>query len=263
MSKTIKLRMISQCTFFTDSNKFVFFNFNPASMYQPLLGQRAATATPGPYVPHPSGATTYGKWVDKQQLTGLGDRTKQPTGYDTWLYNSAAADPDGNRYQRYVVLGSKITVTTLDGHTDDQASAKFYGGFTKLQNQSSDYGNTLGNKYGHINDGEVADWLDTGMCPKIQVIQSNPFQMGLQTSRTFVFNYSMKKYRKRLKRSGVDPLLGAWFGTHGAAPEINPFAYLVIADLGGTTAATAIPSIVVFDYTVRLSGNVVADRSSV
>ncbi len=263
MTKLVKLRLISQCLFSSDAGGWQTFKFSPADMTKPLRAMTFGATANKPYI----GAIA-GQWRDKTNTVGVIEINRQPQGLDEWLAPAGTA----GFYSKYIVVGSQISITILDESRDPTATNELlYAGFTKLQDgdidgqafadNTGDALPTIGDKYERIDSSEVADWMNSGMCPRLKVVQSNPFGQGTSSARTFQFNYSQKKYAKHLRRIGAVDIQANFFTAHGNTPSIDPMVYFCIADLGTASAIVQLSAVIVIDYTVKLSGYNIGDAS--
>lgn len=260
LSHIVKLRVLTQCQFESVGGQWCVFRFRPADMLIPFGNQAtAANSTNTGDNPRPYVGVSSGAWFDKTGTT-VAERKKQPQGYDSWLDQSASL----SAYKKYIVLGSKISITTIDGNVDSGANVKLYAGFTKLYDRiggiTLQSGVSIGDNYSNIIGTEVADWLSVRMVKNLGIVQSNPLANTMRASRTFTYNYSQKKYKRHMKRIGLTND-DDWFGSHLASPLTSPEVFFCLADLGASSADTKIPCVVNIEYTVRLSGLEVPDRS--
>ncbi len=174
----------------------------------------------------------------------------QPYGYDYWIGSVGS-----NKYRRYKVKGSKITIAFVPSE-GSEGGVQMYGGFSTLTGQDDNYGMKFSTKYSNVDELEVSDFLNTGIAKNPKLIQHGGSGHG-GISQVFTFNYSQKRYAAWLKKSGVNPETASapdsWFGSHGDTPEILPEVRFLLADVGTSTTATVYNVMVIQDYIVELS----------
>lgn len=250
----VKLRSMKQMTIHSNPGNWGYVQFQPSSMLKPLQFSASGTIDIPTLITSPAVLNHRRLIFTAKNGTTAVPLLAQPYGYDAWLETQSGTISDPNhQYDKYVVLGCKITIAFIPS-LSTEGGAQVYAGFTKIQDQSSNYGTTFTQKYAEIDRTEISDMLNVGIVPDMGLVQAGGSGLG-GVSKVYTFNYSQKKYKKHLKRIGVE-LEQDWYGQHGNAPANMPQALFVMADLGKTDGdATIFQCMVIHDYTIRLSGS--------
>ncbi len=244
----VKLRCMKQVAITVRPNEWGYVEFRMNSMNNPLFDQ-GATAAVGPHQKL--------RFTDKHDVVIVSPNLPQPYGFDGWLDQTILSS---NMYQRYKVLGSKLTLTATPG--DIQATGtQWVGGFSGLHSGLSSQGTTWAQQYATVDRSEVADVFNTGLIKKPQLLSSIATHKRL--GPTFVRSYSHRKWQKQMLRTQGQADNEDWFGTHATAPTISCKANFIIADLAATSAAAIVHFMFEQEYTIQLSGALIALESAV
>lgn len=246
MSRTVRLRTMSQQAFKTKADQFVFFHMNPANFSQPFEHMKTSLTTGAPYA-----NVDQGIWIDKQ--TGTPDVTealRQPQGYDHYYA----------QYKYGKVLESKVQISFMaDANT--VTSERYFGGFTRLQDNIVGVPG-IGDKYANITRQEIIDMVNVGMIPKRKLIVAATNHQG-NPGQQFDFTYKQPLYKKHIDRLGVTSTSATtdWLATVGAAPVINPSVYFIVSDIGLPSTDEFLYFTITWIHTIQFSGLKAFDRS--
>ncbi len=275
-TRTIKLRVMKQCRVTPRGGKWGAIYFRPASMFNPFESIGALETS---IAPETTVVTIHEKLLFTFKDGGVGATRPQPYGYDYWLSNLAGG---AGQYSRYEVLGSSTKII-MTPDTGALGGRNFYAGFNK--NLYGQHDSAVGDqdrrtdlltfyqKFKNIDDEEISDMLNNKIIDKPTIIQAGgSLSSGRSTTlgAAFEFNFSQRKHKALRRRNGQPAMWDAantgtsvYTGTHGAAPDYNPYCYFIIGDVGDTTSTpAAMPCMIVIDYTVRLSDIQMLDESA-
>ncbi len=249
----VKLRAVNQTKIYVPAGKWGYITFHPAEMLQPFKDMRIAVDTSAV---GGGGTHTLLKWTDKATSAAINSADKQPYGYDHWLLQSAV----GAQYRHYQVRKCTILVQFVP-NTAVQDGLQFYGGFARISDESTSYGQTFLERYANIDDTEVVDMLNTKVIKQPKIITKGGTGAG-GVSQSFLAVYNQALYKKHLKRVGVE-MSDDFKGSHGVAPTINPEIKFIIADLAEAEASeTSLNCIITIDFVVQLSGGQLGQEST-
>ncbi len=244
----IRLRAMNQMTITPIQQQWGFIRFRPASMLNPVFGFGPQDLVA--YAPHAKM-----KFYDKVNALPTTATINQPYGYDDWLSS-------GNQYGRYVVLGSKTSITITPNNVDSTGQSNWLAGWAKgTYGSSVTEGQLFATAFASIAATEVVDMLNTGICKKLRICANERTRVGL--GQTFTKSYSMKKWMRSKFRQGEAsrPDTHEMFGTHGVAPTSHPTHYFIMADIGDVSVAPVFSVLVITEYTLQLSNANLGDAS--
>ncbi len=248
----VKLRALQQCTIFTPAGGWGYVAFFPASCSDPFNQFVAASAVIGSH--------------QKLGFT-LKDGTSilprpQPYGWDQWtiVVDGGAEDESGPQYQQAKVLGSKHTITFVQGSNSTADSSQFLAGWSSRLYSSTTGTNdqglpSLADSYGHVLSTEISDWVNNAIVHKPSVLKhvGNGVPL-LAGGQSYSFTYSWKKTRSHMRKMGFRlPEDDAYVFPHSAAPAFDPLALFMIGDVAGSTTSIKLNCFVEMEYTLQLS----------
>lgn len=260
----IKLRFIGQTRILgPTAGTWGVLQFEPGNPVQPLKHLTAGLAAiPGDNT-YLSSAHVVLEWTDKTDLAPATAAliNRQPYGWDQWQTTAGSTT-----YKYATVLGSRIKLSFLEGVQDEPATNNMLAGWAKgiwgSQAVATDI-ISFSEKYTNINNGEPMDAVNVKMF-KPRPLNDPGVSITVGKANNFYFNYSLKKAKRQLKK------MGAASGTHysdenfrasgNTAPVYKPRCFFVVADRG-STPPTGLDCIVTIDYTIRLTGRIIADKS--
>ena len=248
----VKLRALQQCTIFTPAGQWGYVAFFPASCSDPFNQFRASSVVVGSHLrlgfTHKDGVAILPR--------------PQPYGWDQWTLtaDAGAENPAGPQYQTAKVLGSKHTITFVQGSNSTTDSSQFLAGWsTRLYNDvvASDQKKlpSFSDSYAHILSTEISDWINNKVVNRPSVLKhvGNGVPL-LAGGQSYSFTYSHKKTRRHMRKMGFEmPENDQYVFAHAGVPEFNPVAMFMIGDVAGSTTEIKLNCFVEIEYTIQLS----------
>ncbi len=231
VTKKIKLRILKQVVIHSRIGEWGYVNFFPADLHDPLVGYLTPSAAVG----------NHQRLVMVDKANAVLPRP-QPYGFDHWL-----GDVGADHYRKYKVLGCQISLTLIPNKTLDTSETTHYAGWAGIFPEADTDGTTFATRYDLINRLEISDMLN---CKLIK----NPRIINLSTAQRFSLNYSARAWGRMRRGVGISAA-ERWYGEHDTAPEINPVAKFIIADLGAADSGViAYNFLFEQTFTVQLTG---------
>ncbi len=257
----VKLRMVGQTRILgPTAGTWGVLMFEPSNPVRPLkhLDQQGPLAGTGVNL---TTGQVFLKWSDKTDdatLTNALSR-RQPYGWDGWQTSST------RHYKNAVVLGSRITISFLEGVADEAATNNMLAGFVPGLfgiTAEAEEPDSFATKFANIDNGEPMDALNVNMFPG-KALSDPGISTTVGRATKFSYYYSKKKHQRHLRRIGkASGSFGSFdFQSEGDEEAIyNPKCFFVICDRGATPA-TGLDCIVSIDYTIQLSGRIISGES--
>lgn len=246
----IKLRTLKQCQLTTIASEWgmlTFFPNDPSS----FMEFRAAPATIGPH--------KLLKFTFKNGTTVA--PTPQPYGWDQWMGDGST----GAQYDHWMVLGSRTTINFIQGATvEGGVDERHLAGFGSTTYGATNFDiPTFAGIYQFVDSTEISDWMNAGVVKNpttLKKVGAGARLVGKDQS--FVFNWSLKKEKARVRRLGVLALHALWAGSgHDEQPPLRPVAHFMVGDIGAGTTST-FNCFVEVVYTIRMFEYVVPNEST-
>lgn len=254
-TKTIALRTYSQNTIHTAAGKWGFIYFYPNN---PLdsFAYHGTESDPG----------THTRLKITNHL-GADTPDPRPYGWDQLMGTTTAAPGSNARlYQKWLVLGSKTTITFVQGSTEaDQQSARFLAGWAPRTYAGEEFHVPgFADTFQHIARTEVADWMNVKVVKNPRTLKLAGEGTALSKGgQSFVFRWSLKKEQARVKRLGLPDHGSHWSGAGKAtAPPIRPEAFFMIADIGASTTSRQFNCFIETVWTIKCYDTVIPQESS-
>ncbi len=243
MPKThlVKLRCMKQIIVLSRAGEWGWTEFKMNSMLAPLF------------------SSSLGGAVGTHQQLAMTDKngdvivaSPQPYGYTGWLNGLSTTC---NNYQRYKVLGSKVSLTLIPTDITTTAAAPFLAGFSMLHSGTSAQGTTFAERYANVDRAEVSDMLNCGIIPKGNGGLISATSTYLRPGKTFSATYSHKKWARKRYRVQGQADNEDWFGTDAVGPAADCRVKFIIADMGANSTGIAMHFMFEQVFTVQLSGH--------
>lgn len=243
-SRKVKLRLTVQTAMKTESGRFTMFKFNPADLSRPLGSMSTSLVANTPY-----SGVSQGIHVDKDWGTpAVNSITLQASGLDFYWA----------QYPTAVVLGSKITISFVQD-TATTTGKRLIGGFTQLFGENGEnHSPELADMYLKVQGDEISMMLNSGLIKNPKYIVSGSSVMKQQQ---FSFNYSYKKYKKRVKYLGLETG-DDWYQIVDTVPQMNPECYFILSDFGLPTTAHFLNCFINIEYTIQFTGGSTQENST-